>query len=155
MLILLKYILKLIETDLDMLVIRHIGWIGLQKQEELEEIDYQKVFWKLNFNLEIMNDNKLYSILDLIEEIDKVDKMIYLHTSSKSDLMLNQYKKQKLKLSNCLFKELLTNSDNRSEVMYIIKIFIEKFYNNEINQLKFEENDSLKKIQNVFFENYS
>jgi hypothetical protein len=102
-----------------------------------------------------MNDNKLYSILDLIEEIDKVDKMIYLHTSSKSDLMLNQYKKQKLKLSNCLFKELLTNSDNRSEVMYIIKIFIEKFYNNEINQLKFEENDSLKKIQNVFFENYS
>ena len=63
-------------------------------------------------------------------------------------------KNQKLKLSNYLFKELLTNSDNRSEVMYLIKIFIEKFYDNEINQLKFEENDSLKKIQNVF-ENYS
>ena len=44
-----------------------------------------------------MKDNKLYSILDLIEEIDKVDKMIYLHSSSKSDLMLNQYKNQKLK----------------------------------------------------------
>jgi hypothetical protein len=102
-----------------------------------------------------MKDNKLYSILDLIEEIDKVDKMIYLHTGSASDLMLNQYKNQKLKLSNCLFKELLANSDNRSEVMYLIKIFIEKFYDNEINHLKFEENDNLKKIQNVFLENYS
>jgi hypothetical protein len=102
-----------------------------------------------------MTDNKLYSILDLIEEIDKVDKMIYLHMSSKSNIMLHQYKNQKLKLSNYLFKELLTNSDNRSEVMYIIKIFIEKFYDSEINQLHFEENDNLKKIQNVFFENYS
>ena len=102
-----------------------------------------------------MRDNKLYGILDLIEEIDKVDKMIYLHTNSNSDLMLNQYKNQKLKLSNYLFKELLTNSDNRPEVMYIIKIFIEKFYDNEISQLKFGENDSLKKIENVFFENYN
>ncbi|OYU84980.1 MAG: hypothetical protein CFE24_04085 [Flavobacterium sp. BFFFF2] len=101
-----------------------------------------------------MKDNKFYSILDLIEEIDKVDKMIYLHTSSTSDLMLTQYKNQKLKLSNYLFKELLTNSDNRPEVMYLIKIFIEKFYDNELNHLKFGENDSLKKIQNVF-ENYS
>jgi hypothetical protein len=140
---------------IDILAIKHIGWIDLQKQEELEEIDYPKVFWKLNFNLKVMKDNKLYSILDLIEEIDKVDKMIYLHTGSASDLMLNQYKNQKLKLSNCLFKELLANSDNRSEVMYLIKIFIEKFYDNEINHLKFEENDNLKKIQNVFLENYS
>ena len=47
------------------------------------------------------------------------------------------------------------NSDNRSEVMYIIKIFIEKFYNNEINHLNFGENDSLKKIESVVMENYS
>jgi hypothetical protein len=102
-----------------------------------------------------MKDNKLYSILDLIEEISKVDKMIDLHKDSNSTLMLNQYKNQKLKLSNYLFKELLSNSDNRSEVMYIIKLFIEKFYDNEISHLKFGENDSLKKIENVFIENYN
>ena len=102
-----------------------------------------------------MKDNKLYSILDLIEEINKVDKMIDLHSKSDSVLILNQYQNQKLKLSNYLFKELLTNSDNRSEVMYIIKIFIEKFYNNEINHLNFGENDSLKKIESVVIENYS
>lgn len=97
-----------------------------------------------------MKDNKLYTILDLIEEIDKVDKMIDLHNESSSSLMLSQYKSQKLKLSNYLFKELLSNTDNRSEVMYLIKLFIEKFYNNEINRLKFDENDSLKKIEDVF-----
>ncbi|MDW8851331.1 hypothetical protein SD960_14595 [Flavobacterium sp. MMLR14_040] len=102
-----------------------------------------------------MKDNKLYHILDLIEEINKVDKMLILHRDSDSDLMLNQYKSQKLKLSNYLVKELLTNSDNRTEVMYIIKLFIEKFYNNEMRHLQFEENDSLKKIENVFIENYA
>lgn len=102
-----------------------------------------------------MKDNKLYHILDLIEEIDKVDKMIILHTESDSDLISNQYKNQKLKLSNYLVKELLTNSDNRTEVMYIIKLFIEKFYNNEISHLQFEENDNLKKIEEVFIENYA
>lgn len=102
-----------------------------------------------------MKDNKLYHILDLIEEIDKVDKMLILHQDSDSDLMLNQYKNQKLKLSNYLVKELLTNSDNRTEVMYIIKLFIEKFYNNEMRHLQFEENDNLKKIENVFIENYA
>jgi len=102
-----------------------------------------------------MKDNKLYHILDLIEEIDKVDKMLILHKDSDSALMSDQYKNQKLKLSNCLVKELLTNSDNRTEVMYIIKLFIEKFYNNEISHLHFEENDSLKKIENVFIENYA
>lgn len=102
-----------------------------------------------------MNDNKLYHILDLIEEIDKVDKMLVLHKDSDSDLMSSQYKNQKLKLSNYLVKELLTNSDNRTEVMYIIKLFIEKFYNNEMNHLQFEENDNLKKIEEVFIENYA
>lgn len=102
-----------------------------------------------------MKDNKLYHILDLIEEIDKVDKMLILHQDSDSDLMSSQYKNQKLKLSNYLVKELLTNSDNRTEVMYIIKLFIEKFYNNEMSHLQFEENDNLKKIENVFIENYA
>nr|WP_294789270.1 hypothetical protein [uncultured Flavobacterium sp.] len=97
-----------------------------------------------------MKDNKLYDILDLIEEIDKVNKMILLHNDSESKLMLDQYKNQKLKLSNYLVKELLTNSDNRPEVMYIIKLFIEKFYIVEMSHMQFEENDNLIKIKNVF-----
>ena len=81
--------------------------------------------------------------------------LITLHQDSDSDLMLNQYKSQKLKLSNYLIKELLSNKNNSSEAMYLIKMFIEKFYNREMNQLKFEEDDSFKKIKNVFIQNYS
>lgn len=101
-----------------------------------------------------MKDNKLYSILDLIEEINKVDKMIDLHSNSDSDLMLNQYINQKMKLSSYLFKELLKNY-NKPEVMYTIKLFIEKFYDNEINHSSSNKDDSLKRIENIFFENYS
>ena len=42
-----------------------------------------------------MKDSKLYDILDLIEEINKVDNMIDLHKDSTSNLMVNQYKNQK------------------------------------------------------------
>lgn len=100
-----------------------------------------------------MKDNKLYNILDLIEEIDKVDKMIELHKDSESDLMLKQYQDKKLKLSGFLFEELLTNTGSRSEVMYLIKIFIEKFYQQEIkNHQRFKREDHLKRIEDVFLE---
>ena len=50
-----------------------------------------------------MKDNKLYQILDLIEEITKVDKMIELHRGAESTIMLEQYQHQKFKLSAYLF----------------------------------------------------
>src|SRR5690554_7131563 len=100
-----------------------------------------------------MKDNKLYNILDLIEEIDKVDKMIELHKDSESDFMLKQYQDKKLKLSGFLFEELLTNTDSRSEVMYLIKIFIEKFYKQEIkNNKSFKKENNLKRMKKIFLE---
>lgn len=97
-----------------------------------------------------MDEVRFYSILDLIEEIDKVDQMIELHRDSPSSVMINQYKHQKLKLSNCLVQELLLNNESRSEVMYIIKLFIEKFYQDEIQNHQFKADDYLKKIEDVF-----
>jgi len=102
-----------------------------------------------------MKENRLYNILDLIEEISKVDKMIEIHKTTQSTLMLNQYTNQKLKLSGFLFKELLSNSDNRSEVMHIIKLFIEKFYSYELQHLNYSSNDSFKQIEDVVSQNYS
>jgi hypothetical protein len=100
-----------------------------------------------------MKDNKLYNVLDLIEEIAQVDKMIDLHKDGESYLMLDQYKSQKLKLSSYLFKELLSNTDNRPEVMYIIKKFIETVYKKEISQARFDKHDNLRRIED-FIENY-
>src|SRR5690554_7296366 len=71
--------------------------------------------------------------------------MIELHKDSESDFMLKQYQDKKLKLSGFLFEELLTNTDSRSEVMYLIKIFIEKFYQQEIkNHQRFKKEDYLR-----------
>jgi hypothetical protein len=102
-----------------------------------------------------MKDNRLFNILDLIEEINKVDKMIEIHKTTDSPLMLNQYSHQKLKLSGFLFKELLSNSDNGSEVMHIIKLFIEKFYSYELEHLDYTNNESFKQIEDIVSQNYS
>jgi hypothetical protein len=102
-----------------------------------------------------MKANDLYNILDLIEEINKVDKMIALHKNADSSLMLDQYIHQKLKLSGFLFNELLSNSNNhQSEVMHIIRLFIEKFYGNELKDVNFENDKSFKQIEEVVLQNY-
>ncbi|MFH6992418.1 hypothetical protein [Flavobacterium sp. FlaQc-48] len=99
-----------------------------------------------------MKDNKLYTILDLIEEINKVDQMIEIHKTTDSALMLNQYSHKKLKLSGFLFKELLSNSGNSSEVMHVIKLFIEKFYSKELSNVNFEKDNDFKQIEDVFLQ---
>lgn len=96
-----------------------------------------------------MKDTKLYNILDLIEEIENVDKMIDLHKTTDSKIMYNQYSNQKMKLSGLLFKELLTNTDQDSEIMFIIKLFLEKFYDKEIRAANFSEDSYLEKIRDV------
>jgi len=101
-----------------------------------------------------MKDNNLYAILDLIEEISKVDKMIAIHKDSTSSLMLKQYTHQKLKLSGYLFKELLSNSNDQSEVMHIIRLFIDKFYNNELKNVNFENDKSFSQIESVVLKHY-
>lgn len=80
--------------------------------------------------------------------------MIDLHKNSDSTLMYDQYQNQKLKLTGLLFKELLTDSDNRSEIMYLIKVFIDRFYEKEIKHHQvFDKDDNLRKIEHVL-ENY-
>lgn len=102
-----------------------------------------------------MKDNSLYNILDLIEEIDKVDKMIKIHQNTDSEIMLHQYSNQKLKLSGFLFNELLSNSNKQPEVMNIIKLFIEKFYNYELKNLDTNRDDSFRQIEEVVSQNYN
>ncbi|WP_256011160.1 hypothetical protein [Desertivirga xinjiangensis] len=98
-----------------------------------------------------MKDNALYRILDLVEEIQKVEKMIEIHSDSDSSLMISQYKSQKLKLTNLLVKELLQNSDNSSKVIYLLKLFIDKFYKREISAYNSASDEiSFKRIEEAF-----
>lgn len=98
-----------------------------------------------------MKENTLFKILDLIEEIENVDKMIKIHSESESRLMYDQYRNQKFKLSNILFKELIENKNSKPENMYLVKLFIEKFYKNEIQNYKLVKKDSYsEKIEKAF-----
>ena len=96
-----------------------------------------------------MNDNKLYSIIDLIEELNKVQKLIELHKANDSDFMFNQYNSKKLKLTGFLFKELTSTKDSSTENMYLISLFLNKFYSNELKNTKFSDDDNLKRIEEL------
>ena len=45
-----------------------------------------------------MNKQKLYRILDLMEDLKQVDQLIALHTTNPSTFVLNQYISKKEKL---------------------------------------------------------
>ncbi|WP_294246505.1 hypothetical protein [uncultured Chryseobacterium sp.] len=98
-----------------------------------------------------MKDNNLYTILDLIEEIQNVDKMIDIHSHSKSKLMFDQYTHQKLKLTTVLIEDLIAHTQDNQDVMYLVKLLIERFYGNVLkNPKSIEEDHNLKKIKEAF-----
>jgi hypothetical protein len=52
-------------------------------------------------------------------------------------------------LSAYLFKELISNSGDKIGVMYLIKIFIDKSYSQEIINRKIEKDDQLERIEDL------
>ncbi len=77
-----------------------------------------------------MENEKKYKLMDLIDDIKEVDKMIQIHTSDESAMMLEQYKYKKDKLVSYLIDELVGPELRSPKSMQIIKIVIEKFYPN-------------------------
>lgn len=87
-----------------------------------------------------MTESKLYKLMDLIEEINRLEVMLKLHSqNNESKLMLNQYNEKKLKLTKEFISELLAASDKTNSSIGVIKSMFDKFYKNEV---LFKENDS-------------
>ncbi|WP_373495042.1 hypothetical protein [Aquiflexum sp.] len=79
-----------------------------------------------------MNRSKLHRLIDLIEEIKKIDEMIMMHRDHGSDdFMSSQYESKKSRLLKELISELVANSNESSEVFNTIGKIIFKFYPNE------------------------
>lgn len=83
-----------------------------------------------------MTNAKKYKLMDLIEEIKKVNEMISLHSSDNSAMMLEQYKYKKDKLVGYLIDELVNPKVRSPKSMLLIKIVIEKFYPDLRNEAK-------------------
>lgn len=76
-----------------------------------------------------MKKADIYKLMDLIEEIKKVDAMILLHQDfDKSKFMVSQYEGRKTKLMGSLIDELISPTVQSPQSFSLIKLVIEKYY---------------------------
>lgn len=118
-------------------VIRNTGWMLLIKPEEPDTgKDCKKVFLKLITKFFNMREIELYKLLDLIEEIKKLEELIKLHKSSDdSDFMVSQYEAKKIKLTSELIDELVSPEIQSAQSFSLIHRIIDKFYPSEDTNL--------------------
>ncbi len=75
-----------------------------------------------------MDKQKLYRLLDLIEDLKQVDQLIALHTSNPSSFVLNQYVSKKEKLIAYLIDELVEPSLRSTNSFSMIHQLLTRFY---------------------------
>lgn len=77
-----------------------------------------------------MKESVVFKLMDLIEDIKDVNKMIQLHSDSQSDLMLIQYKSKRDKLMGYLIDELVKPDVRSPKSFAIISNLLDKQYPN-------------------------
>lgn len=75
-----------------------------------------------------MNESKKHQLQDLIEKINRVDKMIQLHSSNPSDFMIKQYNAKKEKLLGYLIDELVDAKVRSPYSFKLILLALNRFY---------------------------
>ena len=88
-----------------------------------------------------MKQNDLHRLMDLIDDIKKIDSMVLLHQElDSSDFMTSQYQSKKTMLVSKFIDELVSPSLQSTESFYIIQAILSKFYplaqNKELYQAK-------------------
>ena len=73
-------------------------------------------------------ESKIYQLQDLVEKIERVDKMVKLHSDNPSKFMLNQYKAKKEKLLGYLIDELVDTKLRSPYSFRLISLALNKFY---------------------------
>jgi hypothetical protein len=77
-----------------------------------------------------MEQAKIFTLVDLIEDIKKVDEMISFHKNNPSDFMRIQYIERKQKLISYLIDELVEPEMRSPKSFAIILSALDKFYPN-------------------------
>ncbi len=76
-----------------------------------------------------MKQAQFYKLLDIVEDIKKVDAMIKLHQEhDESTFMLDQYQARKDKLIGIVIDELVSPSLRSVSSIKTIKMIIDKYY---------------------------
>jgi hypothetical protein len=97
-----------------------------------------------------MKQSQFYTLLDILEDIKGVDKMILLHLNDDSAFMLDQYKSKKEKLVSNLIDKLISPSLMSARSIHTIKMVIDRFYGDEMKKLDSQSaNDELSKLEHA------
>ncbi len=91
-----------------------------------------------------MTASQKYRILDLIEQIEKVDKMILFHENSPSKLMAEQYEYRKKLFFKELIEEIMKIDDLSKYSFKLISLAINKFYPELVQSSAGKESKSIK-----------
>ena len=75
-----------------------------------------------------MNETKKNRLIDLIEKIDQIDKMIALHANNPSKFMLEQYMTKKEKLFGFLVDEFVDAKIRSPYSFRLIMLALKKYY---------------------------
>lgn len=95
--------------------------------------------------------NNIYRIQDLLEMIERTDKMIQLHSSEGTSFMREQYEYRKERFMKELLHELTDSQSNFS----VIVLSLKKFYPQLLRiakkeRVKKEQQKELKVLQKIF-----
>ena len=86
-----------------------------------------------------MKNLQVFKLIDLIEEIKKVDAMLVLHNDNDSSFMSSQYESKKTKLMSQLIDELISPSVQSPQSLLLIQQVLEKFYPKTDRILNYDE----------------
>ena len=76
-----------------------------------------------------MKDTELNKLVDLVDEVKKIDSMILLHQDlDDSRFMIDQYEAKKTKLISELIDELVSPAIQSPQSFSLIQLIIAKFY---------------------------
>ena len=76
-----------------------------------------------------MKKVEVYKLMDLIEDIKKLDELISIHRElDASDFMISQYEAKKTKLMGSLIDDLASPSVQSPQSYLLIKMILNKYY---------------------------
>lgn len=98
-----------------------------------------------------MEKEKLYRLMDVLDEIKQVDELISKHESlgeEASSLMVDQYRARKEQLLTYFINELNASAEYRSSRLSIIKLMMERFYpeNKEVKNKTIKQDKNLSSL---------
>ena len=75
-----------------------------------------------------MKKTEIYKLMDLIEDIKKLDELISIHRQTGSSFLIDQYEAKKTQLMGFLIDELASPPVQSTQSYLLIKMILNKYY---------------------------